>query len=815
MAAIDDLIAQVEDKALRERLLTEANRITKAKQFGLVFETHLPELTPIYTNQILPNEKVALADGPLTDLWRVLAVRDHNARCRNLATAAIQSIALEDLVAVRQFGEPIFPTLVPVDRVRNAPDVSIWHTLIEADNYHALQLLEYAYGGRVDCIYIDPPYNGGARDWKYNNNYVDENDNWRHSKWLAFMRRRLEFAKRLLNPEDSVLIVTVDENEVLHLGLLLKELFPKCKVQMTTIVINPKGTARYNEFSRVEEYAFFVFFGNIQIQNISSDMLTPRDYSSETHVRWRGLARTGRKGLRSNNPGSWYPIYLNQEDYTIHSIGDAITIEESEADIDIPKGTIAVWPPSDGNAQYSWGTVPNTLRETNAKGGLKMGRVNAEKGSFPFYYVSAGLFQKIEKGDIVVTGRGQYGELILEYPAGQKSAAPRSVWNRVSHDAGSHGTSLLKRILPGSSFPFPKSLYAVHDALRLFTAHKPRALILDFFAGSGTTLNAVNLLNESDGGKRQCIMVTNNEVSEQEARNLREQGHRVGDVAWERHGICRTITWPRSKSTILGERDDGTKIEGEYTTFNTIEVEETRRFRQIGFTSAGDLTTVAKRKQLVSLIDGIPQSSVKVDSAFVVSADYSASILFDESRADSWLEHLEGHDHIIDFYIVTGSNSAFNKLKDRIRDLLGPVILRHEEKRPMQTGFAANLEYFRLELLDKDDVALGRQFREILPILWLRAGALGPRPELPVDAPVPAMMNPEENPFAVLVDETRFADFAEQLAVRDDLTHVYLVTDSEEAFREMAGCLRIPNVIQLYRDYLENFVINKGPENAS
>ena len=264
MAAIDDLISQVEDRALRERLLTEANRINSMKQFGLVFETHLPEVTPIYNNRIRPFDKVALRTGALTDIWRVLTVRQRNALCRHMSTGTTRMIPTDDLVVLRQFGEPIFPTLTPIDRVQNAPATDPWHTLIEADNYHALQLLEYAFACKVDCIYIDPPYNSGASDWKYNNNYVDKNDNWRHSKWLAFMRRRLVLAGRLLNPDDSVLIVTVDENEVLHLGLLLHELFPQCKIQMTTIVINPKGTARYNEFSRVEEHAFFVLFGNVR-----------------------------------------------------------------------------------------------------------------------------------------------------------------------------------------------------------------------------------------------------------------------------------------------------------------------------------------------------------------------------------------------------------------------------------------------------------------------------------------------------------------------------------------------------------------------
>ena len=135
----------------------------------------------------------------LTNTWRVLNINWETAHCYNPASGEQMETALADLVVVaRCFGEAIFPALTPIDRVQNGPDNAPWHTLIEADNYHALQLLEYLYAGQVDCIYIDPPYNSGAKDWKYNNDYVDKNDVWRHSKWLAFMGRRLKLALKLL-----------------------------------------------------------------------------------------------------------------------------------------------------------------------------------------------------------------------------------------------------------------------------------------------------------------------------------------------------------------------------------------------------------------------------------------------------------------------------------------------------------------------------------------------------------------------------------------------------------------------------------------
>jgi adenine-specific DNA-methyltransferase len=205
-------------------------------------------------------------------------------------------------------------------------------------------------------------------------------------------------------------------------------------------------------------------------------------------------------------------------------------------------------------------------------------------------------------------------------------------------------------------------------------------------------------------------------------------------------------------------------------------------------------------------------SQIRSDTAFFVSEtrSHSAAVLFDDTQRDAFVAALEDMQHVTDFYVVTRSNKLFQEVKTQITELLGPIEVQEEERRPMSDGFPSNLEYFRLDFLDKDPVALGHQFRAILPLLWLRAGAVGPRPELRDDDSIPAMVVPEQNPFAVLVDETRFADFQGAVAARDDLTHIFLITDSEEAFQEMAAQLTAPNIIQLYRDYLENFAINRG-----
>ena len=227
MAVLQDLIGQIEDPALRERILSEISKLLKQKKFGLVFEEHLPECTPLYDIPIRIGQTVAEKTGYVSDIYEVLKIDGDDVLCDRKETHERKTFKLNELVAVAEFGEPIYPYLKPMGEVCNAPDSDLWHTLIEADNYHALQLLEYLYAGKVDCIYIDPPYNTGARDWKYNNDYVDGSDTYRHSKWLSMMEKRLRIAKRLLNPKDSVLIVTIDEKEYLHLGCLLEELFPE------------------------------------------------------------------------------------------------------------------------------------------------------------------------------------------------------------------------------------------------------------------------------------------------------------------------------------------------------------------------------------------------------------------------------------------------------------------------------------------------------------------------------------------------------------------------------------------------------------
>ncbi len=164
-----------------------------------------------------------------------------------------------------------------------------------------------------------------------------------------------------------------------------------------------------------------------------------------------------------------------------------------------------------------------------------------------------------------MVGRTAEGALELAPAEGFQAGTvpPAAVWRMRSHFARDYGTGVLKALLT-RGFPFPKSLYAVEDSLRVAVVGKPHAVVLDFFSGSGTTAHAVMRLNRQDGGRRQCISVTNNEVSADEQRTLRAAGLRPGDAGWEEHGICDFITKPRIRAAITGETPEGEPIKGDY-----------------------------------------------------------------------------------------------------------------------------------------------------------------------------------------------------------------------------------------------------------
>ena len=339
------------------------------------------------------------------------------------------------------------------------------------------------------------------------------------------------------------------------------------------------------------------------------------------------------------------------------------------------------------------------MSEIYEKGYVRLGSFT-DKG-MAITYLKSGEREKVETGIFNIIGKREDGSVIEGEMQEERKFVPGTAWDIPSHNATYLGSQLLNKII-GNRFSFPKSLYAVHDAIRFFVADKPNALIVDFFAGSGTTLHAVNLLNAEDGGTRQCVIVTNNEVSDEEAKQLRAKGLKPGDAEWEKLGIANYVTWPRTVCSIKGKDINGNALKGNY---------------------------------------------------------------------------------------------------------IGSDI-------PMADGFNANAIFFKLGFLDKTSVQLGRQFKELIPLLWLKAGGWGKCPndeslkQFISDGLLPPYIIFPQNRFAVLIDENCFSEFEEKLSAQTEIQTAYLITNFENGFKAMTKSLKVKKTYQLYRDYLDNFRIN-------
>jgi adenine-specific DNA-methyltransferase len=331
--------------------------------------------------------------------------------------------------------------------------------LIEGDNYHSLAVLNYTHNEKVDVIYIDPPYNTGARDWKYNNDYVDENDSYRHSKWLSMMWHRLRLARRLLK-NNGVLIVTIDDYELFSLLGLLNAL-GATSIGRVTICIKPEGRRQSKYIMEAHEYALFVTWGKPVMRGLNADF--GLDFPEEDEVskfRWEGLMR--RDATREDRGSDyWFPFYV-EENGSIH--------------FEKQKGSQEIFPINTKGIERVW-----LWDRERAKTNVTQLRAVVRKGKVTVYY------KRREQGRI----------------------KPTSFWYGSKYNANAYGTRLLTSIVPETNFDYPKSLYSVLDCIDLFLPKD--GTVLDYFAGSGTTGHAVLTLNKDDNGTRRFILCTNNE----------------------------------------------------------------------------------------------------------------------------------------------------------------------------------------------------------------------------------------------------------------------------------------------------------------
>ncbi len=349
--------------------------------------------------------------------------------------------------------------------INNDPDLPT-HILIEGDNFHALSVLNYTHEKNVDFIYIDPPYNTGNNSWKYNNRFVNDDDAYKHSKWLSFMEKRLQLAKYLLSPT-GIICITIDNYEVHTLRLLMEEIFPNLDIIITVIEHNFRGRVK-NNFALTHEYAVW------GVQKDKDFITRKRDKSGDIK---RNLRRTGQGSRRRESPTMFFGIEVDKNTLEIVNVHRSLGVNE-EIPIHTNPETEMVYPIDDEGLHRRWYFGRDTTLREVSKGTIWAKKI---KGKTQIHYWKPGKLKR-----------------------------RKSVWTDPKFDGSTYGTELLTSIIGENNFPFPKSLYAVMECVEAGT-DKKNAIILDFFAGSGTTAHAVMELNREDGGNRQCILVTNNE----------------------------------------------------------------------------------------------------------------------------------------------------------------------------------------------------------------------------------------------------------------------------------------------------------------
>ena len=336
--------------------------------------------------------------------------------------------------------------------------------IFKGNNLLALHTLKKQFRGQIKLIYIDPPYNttGDGNTFSYNNNF-------NHSTWLTFMANRIEVAKELLR-SDGVLAVAIDDEEQAYLKVLCDDIFNKANFLGTLIVQSkPSGRTTDAYFATSHEYVLF-YAKEAGVPEINFFDLTDEQKSlykegeGENAHKWRDFLRTGGYSTPEERPNSYYPIYFNPT--TSH-----ISLKRENAKY------VEILPLDSNGKKRVWRKTPSSFLKHLEKSEIKISQNN--KGDWKVQ-----IIDRIKQG-----------------------IRPKSVWVESKYDASSHGTKLLKELFDGKKlFSFPKSIHAVKDVIDLFTEKEGDDIVLDFFAGSGTTAHAVLNLNEEDGGARQFIL---------------------------------------------------------------------------------------------------------------------------------------------------------------------------------------------------------------------------------------------------------------------------------------------------------------------
>lgn len=405
---------------------------------------------------------------------------------------------------------PIDKTLRPM-REESVDFDTTRNLIIEGDNLDALKLLQETYLGRIKMIYIDPPYNTGT-NLLYKNDFRLKTDDYLrqegvisgegyklssnretdgrfHSDWLSSLYSPVKVAKNLL-ADDGVLVCTIDENELPSLVLLLREVFGEGSraIDIVSIVHNPRGQ-QGNNISYVNEFAVFVYpdDGAKYIGDFPKD-----------EVDARGLRDSGTESDRTDAATCFYPFIVKGN--KIVAIGNVPPddFHPASANVSRDDGSIEIWPMTDGGDEKKW----------------RYSRGSVEK-----------ILQKLEP---------KMGRNSVQIIFNKDTGTMRSVWAKARYDSSEYGTKLIEGLIPGSGFTYPKSLWSVFDAIKAVCENDKDAIVLDFYAGSGTTGHAVMELNAQDGGRRQFMLVQIPERIDPDEEPFRNGFKVISDITRER-----------------------------------------------------------------------------------------------------------------------------------------------------------------------------------------------------------------------------------------------------------------------------------------
>jgi adenine-specific DNA-methyltransferase len=554
---LDDALRRLEalDPALAQTLRREVEALRDGRSFGLVFERHLPESVRLTEHPIKRGVQVALRAPEKNEenhTWRVVAVSGRGSE-RTARLDDETEHRVTDLVVVRDFGEPIYPGLKPVKRIAKGPKDAPWHVVVNGENFHVLQALRMTHREKVDLVYIDPPYNTGNKGWIYNDRYIAEKDSYKHSKWLSFIERRINLAYDLLK-DTGVIFVAIGDDEHHRLRMLMDQVFGQ--ENFISNIVWQGG--RKNDSRHVSNGADYML---VYAKKLST--WTVKEYNvkdapnvggllaseiSEKGARWR-VTRPGQDAMVAAGVKCW---------------------EESGHDSETATKLMKKWikslpaghPAKKNNRFYEFEPDGRVFRKRDISwpgGGGERYDVLHPKTGLPVQVPGSGWRYSEEiMAELIANDRVLFGPDDTYY-INQKlyldeadSMAAESVFFQKRTSAGTR----LRGILGDNRFPNPKDDTVIQRWIGL--AAPKDAVILDFFGGSGTTTEAVIRQNAADGGIRQSILVTNNELSAKDAAALTKAGHRAGDPEWEAQGVFSHVTVPRVSTIVTGKRPDGT-----------------------------------------------------------------------------------------------------------------------------------------------------------------------------------------------------------------------------------------------------------------